>query len=249
MNALKIHILFEDEALLAVNKPAGIPSIPDRFPTKRTAVSRQLESRYGKLWIVHRLDLDTSGVLLFARNESSHQAINEQFSTRKIDKSYHALVSGSPPWMHKHIDLPLLNDADFLHRTRVHPKGKSSVTDLSLLESYKRYALVKAKPLTGRTHQVRVHLAHSGFPVCVDQLYGDAQPIKLSDLKRYYRGDRQSERPLISRLALHAHSLTLIHPVLGTEVNIHAPYSKDFKAVVYQLRKLFGETHAQGEPV
>ncbi len=239
---LRMPVVYEDEQLLVVNKPAGLPSLPDGYEPEAPDLTAVLRNAYGDLGVVHRLDRETSGVIALARNEQAHQALNDQFEARRVTKVYHALVTGSPVWDERSISAPLVVDADRHHRTIIDQEaGKPSETAFQVLERFgrgtRRYTLVEARPLTGRTHQIRVHLAALGVPVAVDALYGSATPIRLSEFKRDYRGDVEEERPLLGRLGLHALKLTLQHPVTGEAMTFEAPYAKDFSATLNQLRK------------
>jgi RluA family pseudouridine synthase len=232
-------ILWEDESLLVINKPPGLLTLPDGHDPDLPHVKAVLEPQYGQLWIVHRLDRETSGVLLLARGAESHRALNSQFESRQVKKVYHALVKGTPDWKERQVDLPLLPDADRNHRTLVdHRQGKPARTQLRVLESYRRYSLVEALPETGRTHQIRVHLLSTGHPIACDQMYGDGEPVFLSEVKANYRPGKGEERPLLARLGLHAWELRLQHPVSGEAVLYQAPHSKDFGAVITQFRKI-----------
>ncbi len=235
----KPQILFCDEFLLAVDKPAGMLSIPDRYDAEAPVILSLLEKTYGKLFVVHRIDKDTSGVLLFARNQGTHKALNALFHSRAIEKSYLALVRGRTEEDEWSCDLPLLADADKLHRSIVDKRrGKDSLSRFETVERYEEYSLVRARPETGRTHQVRVHCAASGYPIVADPLYGDGKPLFLSKIKRGWRGDSFEERPLLARTALHAEILTLAHPENGNALTLTAPLPKDMKAAVAQLGKL-----------
>jgi RluA family pseudouridine synthase len=230
--------LFSDEHLLAVNKPAGLPVLPDGYDPDVPHVRSLFEPLFGSLWVVHRLDKDTSGVLLLARNSEAHRGLNTQFEQRRTHKIYHALVKGSPTWDEEHITLPLLPDGDRNHRTLVdHEHGKPSSTYLKVLQRMNTYTLVEARPETGRTHQIRVHLASTGFPIAADPLYGDGEPLFLSHLRNDYRKGKGLERPLLARLGLHAYSLQFEHPALVETMQLEAAYAKDFGAVVTQLSK------------
>jgi RluA family pseudouridine synthase len=232
-------VLWEDEVVLAINKPAGLPTLPDGYDPDLPYLKSVLEPDYGRLWIVHRLDRDTSGILVLARTAEAHRLLNDQFEKRQVRKVYHALVKGEQNWSERQVDLPLRTDADRNHRTLVdHRRGKPARTHFKLLERLRRYSLVEAAPKTGRTHQIRVHLASSGNPIVCDPLYGDGQGIFLSEVKPAYRQGKGEERPLLNRLGLHALSLNFHHPETGEEVILEAPYSKDFGAVVNQLKKL-----------
>jgi RluA family pseudouridine synthase len=238
----RLPVLFEDESMLAVNKPAGLLSLPDGYIPDAPDLLTVLQPSFGDLWIVHRLDRETSGVVVLARNEKAHAALNGQFENRQVSKVYHALVTGNPIWTERSISAPLRIDADRYHRTLIdQEEGKPAETSFKVLERFgrqsKRYTLVEAHPLTGRTHQIRVHLAALGVPVAVDALYGTKTPIMLSDIKRGYRGDPETERPLLDRLGLHACQLTVQHPVTGESITFEAPYSRDIAATLNQLRK------------
>lgn len=235
---MNIPILFEDDSLLAADKPAGVLSVPDRWDPDLPVAAALLSKGRGRLWAVHRLDKDTTGVLLLARSEEAHRALSRAFETRSVAKVYRALVKGVPDWTESSCDLPLSPDGDALHRTIVDAhRGKPSRTVFRVVKSFRDYALVEALPETGRTHQVRVHLAALGYPVACDPLYGDGKPVLLSAIKRAWKGDPFEERPLLSRTALHAASLEFPHPVTGLPLRIEAPDPKDLRASLAQLEK------------
>jgi RluA family pseudouridine synthase len=239
INAKDIEVIHSDEAVLVVNKPAGLLSLPDRYDATKPHLAQVLYPLHGDVWIVHRLDLDTSGVVVLARTVEAHQKLNDQFAAHALRKTYHAIVEGTPGWESMTIDYPLAIDADARHRTVVdRNRGKESVTDCQLLESFGGFALIQACPRTGRTHQIRVHLAAAGFPVIADPLYGAGKALLLSTLKgASYHGDRETEKPLMGRLGLHAASLRLKHPLTDEEVTYTAGYPRDFSATIKQLRK------------
>jgi RluA family pseudouridine synthase len=232
-------VLWEDEYLLAVNKPAGLLSVPDGYDPSLPHLRGLVEPVYGRVWVVHRLDRDTSGVLIFARTAEAHRVLSQQFEERQIEKVYHALVAGDPPWHQKTVNLPLQPNGDRRHRTVVdRRKGKAATTKLSVLERFGVFSLLESSPQTGRTHQVRVHLAALGLPVVVDSLYGDGEGVYLSQVKpKYQKKASRVEKPLINRLGLHARSLRFQHPDKEEVVSIEAPYPKDFALVLKQLRK------------
>jgi RluA family pseudouridine synthase len=238
----RLSVLYEDESILVVSKPAGLLSLPDGYIPDAPDLLAVLTPTYGDLWIVHRLDRETSGIVILARNAEAHANLNSQFEDRQVSKIYHALVNGNPLWDERSISAPLRVDADRSHRTIIdQEEGKPAETSFKVLERFgrqmKHYTLVEARPLTGRTHQIRVHLAALGFPVAVDALYGTKAPILLSDIKRSYRGDPETEQPLLGRLGLHACRLTLQHPVSGATLTWEAPYPRDLSATLNQLRK------------
>ncbi len=237
---IDITVLHEDERLLAVDKPVGFLSAPDRYDPNAPTVKALLEEEHGRLWPVHRLDRDTTGVLLFARTADAHRDLSLAFEHHEVLKIYHALIRGRPDWKETSCELPLLQDGDKLHRTIIDAgRGKHAKTNFALLETWRGYCLVEARPETGRTHQIRVHLSALGFPVVCDPLYGTTEPVLLSKVKRGWKGDEYDERPLLSRTALHAFAVEI--PGFGPDggvLRVEAPYPKDLRAVVNQLSKL-----------
>ena len=230
-------ILHIDTALLVINKPAGLPTLPDGYDPSAPYVRSMLEPTYGRLWIVHRLDRDTSGVLALARTAQAHQALNTQFETRQVAKTYHALVTGNPDWDEKTVDLPLRPDVGHKHRTAVdRQRGKPAVTHLRVLERLGVYTLIEAKPETGRTHQIRAHLAAVGLPILGETLYSPHPPPSPLPSPGTDQRERQGES-LISRPALHAFSLALEHPVSHAPLRFEAPYPADFSSALANIRQ------------
>ncbi len=211
-------ILHNDEHILVVNKPTGLSVLPDGWDASAPYLRRILEAEFGRVWVVHRLDKVTSGVLLFARTAEAHRHLNAQFERRAVEKTYHAIVEGVPPWESHVSRQPLRANVGRRHRTVVDFKGgKAAQTRWKVLKRYPAWSLLEAKPLTGRTHQVRAHAAALGHPILGDVLYGAAP------------GD------LIARPALHAYSLTVTHPQSGERLTFIAPYPEDFVAVLDRL--------------
>lgn len=235
----QIEVLYEDETLFVLNKPAGIASVHDGFRPEDPDLVTVLEPELGKLWVVHRLDKDTSGAILFARNEEAHRALSRQFEARDVSKAYHALVVGAPDWSERTVNAPLRINADRQHRTLVdHQIGKPATTHFKVLEKFKRFTLLEAQPETGRTHQIRAHCKFLGLPIVCDGVYGEAKPLVLSEIKRGYRSSAHEERPLLARLGLHAFQLEVTHPQTQERLTFEAPYLKDLRATVNQLGKL-----------
>jgi RluA family pseudouridine synthase len=231
-------VLWLDDDLLVVNKPAGLLTIPHGYDPTQPYLVDLFRKDYGSLWVVHRLDRETSGVMVLARNAIAHRKLNTQFEQRRTQKIYHALVIGMPDWTKLHIDLPLRIDGDRKHRTIIDPRGgKIASTDVQLLERLGNYSLIEAQPHSGRRHQIRAHLAAKGHPIVVDELYGDGQAVKLSAVKPDYRSGSQDEKPLLERLGLHACELAITHPRNDRSLQIKAPYPTDFKRALNQLRK------------
>lgn len=214
-----IPVLYVDDHLLVVSKPAGLPSLVDGYNPEAPHLTGILKGTYPALWVVHRLDRQTSGVIVFARTAAAHRDLNTQFEQRRAVKTYHALVQGLPAWDSRSIRLPLRADGDRRHRTVVdHQRGKPAETDLLVLERFDQVALLQATPHTGRTHQIRAHLAAVGHPIVSDPLYGGAE---LSGLPR---------------LGLHAYSLRLFHPGSKDEMEFIAPYVEDMVQAIDSLR-------------
>jgi RluA family pseudouridine synthase len=235
---IKALVIRIDHDFLVVNKPAGLLTLPDGYDPQLPHLRSVLEPHFGRLWTVHRLDRETSGVILFARNPEAHRALNTQFERHQIVKVYHALIAGNPPWDEQIINLPLRSNVGHRHRSVVdHKRGKPSITHLRVLERWRGYALIEATPKTGRTHQIRSHLASLNLPILVDPLYGDGQPLLLSAFKGNYRKGKRPERPLLSRLGLHARSLSFQNPANSELVTVYAPHPKDFASTLRQLQK------------
>jgi len=229
-------VLWSDEHLLVVNKPAGLPTLPDGW-APGPHVRSVLEPVYGRLWIVHRLDRFTSGLLVLARTAQAHRSLNLQFDEHRVEKVYHALVVGVPAWESLIVELPLRADGDRKHRTVVDPQaGKPSVTELRVLRRLEGYALVEAIPRTGRTHQIRAHLAAVGHPVAADRLYGGGEAVFATAAASPFPEEKPG-RPLLDRPGLHARFLAIRHPVTGERLAFEAPYPADLAETLDDLRR------------
>ena len=235
---LDVVIIWQDDDILVVNKPAGLRSVQDGYDPGLPYLSSALTSTYGDLWIVHRLDMDTSGVVVLARNEKAHRELCQQFARRQVSKIYHALVVGNPEWDIWDVDLPLRVNGDRRHRTVVDfQRGKFARTHFKVLERFESYALIESKPETGRTHQIRVHLKEVGIPLVADGLYGQGELLFLSKIKPGYKKSKNKpERPLLDRVGLHARALTLKHPRSREVSYFEANYPKDVTFALNQLR-------------
>jgi RluA family pseudouridine synthase len=239
-----LRIIHEDEDILAVSKAAGVPAIPERYDTRILSVFEMLKENRPGLFIVHRIDKETSGLLVFCKTQDALRGLSAQFAGgdegRRLRKSYFAILEGRPAWNEAGEESPLLPDADRRHRTVVSPQGKKSVTRFAVLERFTGYCFVRACPETGRTHQIRAHAARLGHPVLCDSLYGQGSPLLLSRIKRGYKPSAEGEKPLLARLALHAAALEFIHPASGRGILLEAPLPKDLRAALAQLRKTGG---------
>jgi RluA family pseudouridine synthase len=249
----EIAVLFEDEHLLALDKPSGLLTSPDRYDAERPNLMKLLHAGIGegKPWArergltylsnAHRLDFETSGVILLAKNKETLVKLADLFGSEKPVKKYVALAQGTPIEDEFEIDAKLAPHPVRVGFMRVDPKnGKKSKTKFSVMEKFSRWTLIRCEPLTGRTHQIRIHLRHAGVPIVGDELYG-GKPLWLSRLKPNYRlKPGKEERPLLSRVALHAEHLELKHPVTGETVAITAPWPKDLTVAVKYLRQFAG---------
>jgi len=236
---IALPVIFEDECVLVVHKPAGLLSVPDRFDAGLPHLRSLLEHRYGPLYLVHRLDRDTSGLLLLARNPEVQAHLSRQFEQRRVKKIYWALVEGRPGEDWGEIDKPLAPHPGKAGRMIVSSKGKDARSRYRLLEAFSMASLLEVELLTGRTHQIRVHLQAIGHPLLVDPVYGRRAAFRLSELKgRRYRPNRQGEeRPLLARQSLHARQVRFQHPQGGQELLLEAELPKDMRAALKQLRK------------
>jgi 23S rRNA pseudouridine955/2504/2580 synthase/23S rRNA pseudouridine1911/1915/1917 synthase len=233
-----LSIIYEDDDLVAVNKPSGLLSIPDRFDPKIPSLKQQLAERNENIFVVHRLDRDTSGIILFAKNEEAHRFYSMAFEERSINKKYLGLVHGRPLPPQGTIDKPIAHHPVIKGKMTIHRNGKPAVTHYRMLDSFGLHSLLQLEIETGRTHQIRVHLQDLGNPVVCDPLYGDGEPLFLSRIKRKFKLSRnqEEETPLLNRLALHAHSLSFT-TTRGNPVMLEAPLFRDMQATLNQLRK------------
>jgi RluA family pseudouridine synthase len=229
----QIPILYSDEHLICVNKPAGLLSIPGGYNSNALDLHALLETEYGRLWTVHRLDKDTSGVILFARSVEAHKYLNDQFEKRLVKKTYHVLVDGQPPKDEFETNAPLFVDGNRRHMTVVnHQMGKPALTLFKVLARYQQYSLIQASPQTGYTHQIRAHLLFLGFPILADPLYKFPETKETLPTNSSPRPDLAS---IISRTALHALQIILTHPATHLELCLQAPYPVDFQKAVDHL--------------
>ena len=221
------------------NKPPGLLSIPDRFAPEKPNLLALLTHQYGKVWTVHRIDRETSGLICFARNEEAHRHLSQQFENRTVEKVYLALLDGASVPEEGTIDRPIAPSHKEVGKMMVAAKGKSAVTHYKAIERFRQFTLVEARIETGRTHQIRVHFESIGHPLAIDSLYGRREAFYLSEVKGkgYQLGRDKEERPLMSRLPLHAWKLALGHPHTGERLEFEAPLPKDFSAVLKQLKK------------
>lgn len=195
-----IEIVYSDQDLLVVNKPANLLSIPDGYDKTTPTLPSLLEQAWGRLWVVHRLDKGTSGLIVFARNSHAHQHLNQQFRERNVSKRYHAVVMPPPLWESLDLNEPLQINADRMHRTRVDlKKGKPAETKVRVIKAYPQTTLLECVLVTGFTHQIRAHLYHQGIWIIGDELYNPLRP-------------QAALLPRSDRILLHACELGFTHP-------------------------------------
>ena len=233
-----IEVLFEDEYLLAINKPANVLSIPDSFRQDVSNVFDIMKAKKGDLFINHRLDKETSGVLLFSKTAESHKAMNELWQKGDVSKHYNAIVNGYPD-DEGIVEAPIMI-LDGGRRAKTHKRqGKPAKTAYRVLERLGQFSLLEMELFTGRLHQIRVHMLHLGHPLMIDCLYGSREAFYLSEFKSKYNFKRWgNERPLISRLSLHACKLSFLHPFTQDVIVVQAHMPKDMRATINQLRKI-----------
>lgn len=233
----KFTIIHEDDRIVVFDKSSGVSSIRERF-IPGISLKEMAEEKLGRLWTVHRIDKDTSGVIVFARDAEAHKSLNDQFERHEPVKIYAAVLEGEMPQEEMRIDIPLMVDPAHPGRMRPSARGKESTTILRLRERFHGFSYVEAQPLTGRQHQIRVHCKAVGLPLAVDPFYGNRSELLLSTFKRKYRDYGHEEKPLIARLTLHAEQLTVVHPGTGEPVTFQAKLPKDMNALLNQLRKV-----------
>lgn len=235
MNSL--NIIFENDDYIVLNKPAGLLSIPDRTQSAES-LKDILQKKYGRIFTVHRLDRETSGLIVFAKNEAAHQFLSQAFEGRTVEKIYLGLVKGTLSNETGSVDASIMEHPAHNGLMVVNKKGKPALTDYESLETFGSYSLVQFRIHTGRTHQIRVHMQHLGHPLACDELYGDGQPVFISSLKRNFKLSKteEEERPILSRLALHSARLGF-KDAQGNDRQFEAPLPKDMKALLQQLRK------------
>lgn len=227
-------IIFENNDLIVVNKPAYLSSLDERAGGEINLLRLAKQYSYDAQ-ICHRLDKETSGALIIAKNPEAYRLVSMQFEHRKVRKVYHAIINGTHVFEDLSVDLPILN----LGNKNVainKQEGKPALTIFNSLQYYKHYTLVECRPVTGRMHQIRIHLASQRAAIAGDEMYGGT-PVFLSEIKRAYRiGKDQEELPIMKRFALHAREVTFKIDET-TEMTFEAPYPKDFATLIKLLDK------------
>jgi 23S rRNA pseudouridine1911/1915/1917 synthase len=235
----RIAIIFDDEQIIVVNKPARMLSVPDRYNHDIPNVYHYLQHKYGEVFIVHRLDRETSGIIVFAKNAEAHKHLSKQFLNHTVEKIYHTIILGLISPKEGIIELPIIENPARRGTMMVHKSlGKLSETQYQVMEEFAHYAYVRVRLKTGRMHQIRVHFQAIGYPLAIDDIYGKQVAFYLSSVKhKYHTAKHEDERPIMSRLSLHAHTLGLIHPTTEETMEFNAELPKDFSVMLKQLRK------------
>lgn len=234
------QILFEDDSLIVVDKPAHLLAIPDHWNKELPNVWEILQAKFPrqKIFVVHRLDVETSGLMIFAKNPEAHRLLCQDFEKHEVQKIYFALVDGNFKETTGKIELPLMVQPNHSGRMIISSKGKAAVTNYKVLEQFQGYAFLEVHPETGRMHQIRVHLKGIGHPLAIDAKYGENQEILLSQLKQQYVAKfDETEKPLMNRLTLHAGKLTFFHPETRQKIQFESELPKDFRSLLRNLRK------------
>jgi RluA family pseudouridine synthase len=248
-----VSIVFEDDAVIAFNKPAGLLVAPDRWDKGRENLMGFVHDRLSPEYFnAHRIDRDTSGLVLCAKTKSALDGLCRQFEQHEVVKEYLALTRGAPADRKGVVTKPIAPDEHTPGRMKVSGHGKPCETGYELVARWSsgrdaRFAQLRCTPRTGRTHQIRVHLAWLGCPIVADRLYGDGRGVYLSEIKRKYKQKAAPERPLIGRLALHAEGLTFTHPATGARMTLTAPLPKDFEVAIKYLCRFAGEPPLEGD--
>jgi 23S rRNA pseudouridine1911/1915/1917 synthase len=230
-------VIYHDDDILIAGKTSGLTVIPERFNATKPCLQSILEEKYGKLWVVHRIDRETTGLICFARNEEAHRNTSKQFETRGVRKFYKVIVSGRLEGAEGEIDSPIMERPNKLGTMMVHPKGKEAFTLFSVEEQFRSCALLDIEIKTGRTHQIRVHMASAGHPLLVDSVYGKNTSFLLSSIKKKYKQSDPEEKPIIARLTLHAYKLELTHPASNERMTFISPLPHDMETLLKLLRK------------
>jgi 23S rRNA pseudouridine955/2504/2580 synthase len=228
-------ILFENNDYIVVNKPPFVASLDERTMVSEVNILRLAKQYTEDAQVCHRLDKETSGAIVIAKNPEAYRSLSMQFERRKVNKTYHAVVDGQYSFNDLFVDLPILNDGN-KNVSIDRQEGKRAETYFNSIKHYKHYTLVECKPITGRMHQIRIHLATQRAAICGDHMY-KGKPVFLSALKKGYRISKdEEEQPIIKRFALHAKKI-VFKGLDDQEISIEAPYPKDFATLLKLLDK------------
>ncbi|MEJ5963413.1 RluA family pseudouridine synthase [Pedobacter immunditicola] len=228
-------IIFENDDYIVVNKPPFVASLDERGGSGEVNILRMARQYSDDAQVCHRLDKETSGAIVIAKHPEAYRSVSMQFERRKVTKIYHAVVDGQFTFNDLFVDLPILNDGN-KNVTIDRVEGKRAETYFNSIKYYKHYTLVECKPVTGRMHQIRIHLATQRASICGDIMYR-GKPVFLSNLKKGYRiAKDEEEQPIMKRFALHARHL-IFKGMDDQDIVIDAPYPKDFATLIKLLDK------------
>lgn len=232
-------IIYEDDDIVVINKQPNILTIPDRYDIFLPNLQQLLELKYGKIFVVHRLDKETSGIIIFAKNELAHKELTKQFFNRQVEKLYLGVTYGVIPLDEGRIDLPIGENKNEPQKVKIDfVDGKPSITEYKVVERFKNYTLIEAKPITGRRHQIRIHFATIGYPLVADGLYSEKDKFLLSEIKKDYKFKKgEPEKPIIKRTALHSYKIEFFHFRKKQILTFIADPPKDFQLLLKYLRK------------
>lgn len=237
----EIKIIFEDDWIVVIDKPANLLVLPDRYDQSIANLYHLLRDRYEDIFVVHRIDRETSGLVVFTKKEESHRGLSQQFESRTVQKTYRAICVGKSSDEIGTIDFPLGPSRNSKGKMRIDQlHGKEARTNFKVLEQFDGYSCVEARPETGRTHQIRVHLSAMNLPILGDSLYGGGNRFCLSQIKPNYKLAGE-EKPLLDRLALHANKLVFLHPFSKQSISLETDLPKDMKIVLKYLKQLRGK--------
>lgn len=233
--SFKDLILFEDDHHIVVNKPPFVASLDERGGSGEVNILRLARQYTPDAQVCHRLDKETSGCIIIAKTPEAYRSVSMQFEKRKVKKTYHAVVDGQFTFNELFIDLPILNDGN-KSVTIDRKEGKRAETIFNSIKFYRHYTLVECKPITGRMHQIRIHLATQRAAICGDTMY-KGKPVYLSSMKKGYRiAKDDEEQPIMKRFALHARHL-VFKGMDEQDIIIEAPYPKDYATLIKLLDK------------
>ena len=233
------EIIKETDDFVAINKPAGLLSIPDR-DADEISLKKILKDIYGEIYTVHRLDRETSGVIIFAKNESAHKYLSKLFEERTVEKYYLGLVNGTPAEKENTIDAPIAQHSVKSTKMIIHKRGKPSVTDYKVLEQFRKFSYLQFRIHTGRTHQIRAHMKFLGHPLFNDATYGGDKVLQGTSFAKY-KTFVHNAFSLIPRQALHAKSLGFEHPRTGQWMQFDTDLPQDFQQVLDKWEKYVKE--------
>ncbi|MCX6148188.1 MAG: RluA family pseudouridine synthase [Candidatus Kapabacteria bacterium] len=235
----EFSIVFEDEQIVVVNKPAGLLTIPDRYNLSLPSLDSILRQKYGEIFIVHRLDRETSGIMVFAKDAESHRHLSLQFQNHFVSKIYDAVVKGIVQKDEIDIDIPIVAHPSKKGLSMPSARGKESRTILKVKERFKDSTWTECNLITGRHHQLRVHVAAIGHPLLVDFMYGGGTEFLLSSIKKkkFNLKKHTEEKPIMNRISMHAKSLVFAHPKTEEKISFEVPHPKDFAAMLNVLHK------------